>query len=164
MYMPKVYIDCNATEEKYSLNAFGVFKEMEALKEMSYDLKRNTLMHRLAFQKDYSLIDNERRYCPFYYLIPVDVQTDKGTSLGDTQTMYRNTAEMLYHVHNSAAGAAFRNLKSRCASICMRACVATCCATGFSMKIILSRRNRLPGWPTRYLNSSATAADRSAPG
>lgn len=36
MYMPKVYIDCNATEEKYSLNAFGVFKEMEALKEMSY--------------------------------------------------------------------------------------------------------------------------------
>lgn len=109
MYMPKVYIDCNATEEKYSLNAFGVFKEMEALKEMSYDLRRNTLMHRLAFQKDYSLIDNERRYCPFYYLIPVDVQTDKGTSLGDTQTMYRNTAEMLYHVHNSAAGAAFRS-------------------------------------------------------
>lgn len=109
MYMPKVYIDSNATEEKYALNAFGVFTELEAFKEMSYDIDHSTVMHRLAFQNDYNLIDSNKRYCPFYYLIPVDIQTDKGTSLGTTHTMYRNTAEMLYHLHNGKAGATFRS-------------------------------------------------------
>lgn len=109
MYMPKVFIDCNATEEKYSLNAFGVFSELEAFKVMSYDKKRNTVMHRLAFNNDYNLVDENKRYCPFYYLIPVDIQTDKGTSLGDPHTMIRNTAEMLYHLHNGQAGATFRS-------------------------------------------------------
>lgn len=109
MYMPKVYIDSNATEEKYALNAFGVFSELEAFKEMSYDIDRSTVMHRLAFQNDYNLIDSNKRYCPFYYLIPVDIQTDKGTSLGTTHTMYRNTAEMLFHLHNGKAGATFRS-------------------------------------------------------
>ena len=109
MYMPKVYIDSNATEEKYTLNAFGVFSELEAFKAMSYDKNQNTVMHRLAFQNDYSLVNGQKRYCPFYYLIPVDIQTDKGTSLGTTRTMYRNTAEMLFHLHNGKAGATFRS-------------------------------------------------------
>ena len=109
MYMPKVYIDSNATEEKYTLNAFGVFSELEAFKAMSYDKTQNTVMHRLAFQNDYSLVNAQKRYCPFYYLIPVDIQTDKGTSLGTTRTMYRNTAEMLFHLHNGKAGATFRS-------------------------------------------------------
>jgi hypothetical protein len=51
--MPKVYIDSNATEEKYALNAFGVFTELEAFKAMSFDKNQNTVMHRLAFQNDY---------------------------------------------------------------------------------------------------------------
>lgn len=109
MYMPKVYIDSNATEEKYTLNAFGVFSELEAFKAMSFEKSQNTVMHRLAFQNDYSLINSNKRYCPFYYLIPVDIQTDKGTSLGTTRTMYRNTAEMLFHLHNGKAGATFRS-------------------------------------------------------
>ena len=109
LYMPKVYIDSNATEDKYTLNAYGVFTELEAFKTMSFDKNRNTVMHRLAFQNDYSLIDSDKRYCPFYYLIPVDIQTDKGTSLGNTRTMYRNTAEMLYHLHHGKAGATFRS-------------------------------------------------------
>jgi hypothetical protein len=109
MYMPKVYIDSNATEEKYTLNAFGVFSELEAFKAMSFKQKQNTVMHRLAFQNDYTLIDSNKRYCPFYYLIPIDIQTDKGTSLGTTRTMYRNTAEMLYHLHHGKAGATFRS-------------------------------------------------------
>ncbi len=109
MYMPKVYIDSNSTEDKYTLNAFGVFSELSAFKAMSYNEKQNTIMHRLAFQNDYTLIDSQRRYNPFYYLIPVDIQTDKGTSLGTTRTMYRNTAEMLYHLHNGKAGATFRS-------------------------------------------------------
>lgn len=109
LYMPKVYIDSNATEDKYTLNAYGMFTELEAFKAMSFDNKRNTVMHRLAFQNDYSLIDSDKRYCPFYYLIPVDVQTDKGTSLGNTRTMYRNTAEMLFHLHHGKAGATFRS-------------------------------------------------------
>ena len=109
MYMPKVYIDSNATEEKYALNAFGVFSELEAFKAMSFDKNQNTVMHRLAFQNDYSLINSNKRYCPFYYLIPIDIQTDKGTSLGTTRTMYRNTAEMLFHLHNGKAGATFRS-------------------------------------------------------
>ena len=109
MYMPKVYIDSNSTEEKYTLNAFGVFSELQAFKKMSYEPKQNMVMHRLAFQNDYNLIDSDRRYCPFYYLIPIDIQTDKGTSLGTTRTMYRNTAEMLYHLHHGKAGATFRS-------------------------------------------------------
>ena len=109
MYMPKVYIDSNSTEEKYTLNAYGVFTELEAFKKMSYEANQMTVMHRLAFQNDYSLINSSLRYCPFYYLIPVDIQTDKGTSLGTTRTMYRNTAEMLYHLHNGKAGATFRS-------------------------------------------------------
>lgn len=109
LYMPKVYIDSNATEDKYTLNAYGVFTELEAFKAMSFDKKQNIVMHRLAFQNDYSLIDPDKRYCPFYYMIPVDIQTDKGTSLGNTRTMYRNTAEMLYHLHHGKAGATFRS-------------------------------------------------------
>ena len=109
MYMPKVYIDSNATEEKYALNAFGVFKEVEAFKAMSYNDNQKTVMHRMAFANDYNLIDAQRRYCPFYYMIPIDIQTDKGTSLGNTRTMYRNTAEMLYHLHAGQGGDTFRS-------------------------------------------------------
>lgn len=109
LYMPKVFIDANSTEEKYSLNAFGVFSELEAFKKMSYDAKQNTVMHRLAFNNDYNLVDANKRYCPFYYVIPVDIQTDKGTSLGSPHTMVQNTAEMLFHLHNGQAGATFRS-------------------------------------------------------
>ena len=66
MYMPKVYIDSNATEEKYALNAFGVFTELQAFKSMSFNKSQNIVMHRLAFQNDYSLINSNKRYCPFY--------------------------------------------------------------------------------------------------
>lgn len=109
MYMPKVYIDSNATEEKYALNAFGVFTEVEAFKSMSYEPEQKTVMHRMAFANDYNLIDAERRYCPFYYMIPIDIQTDKGTSMGSTRVMYRNTAEMLYHLHYGQGGDTFRS-------------------------------------------------------
>ena len=109
MYMPKFFIDANATEEKYSLNAYGVFSELEAFKVMSYNPNQYTVMHRLAFNSDYNLVDMNKRYCPFYYMIPVDIQTDKGTSLGSPHTMIRNTAEMLYHLHNGQAGATFRS-------------------------------------------------------
>ena len=109
LYMPKVFIDCNSTEEKYSLNAFGVFSELEAFKKMSYEDKQKTVMHRLAFNNDYNLVDASKRYCPFYYVIPIDIQTDKGTSLGSPSTMCRNTAEMLFHLHNGQAGATFRS-------------------------------------------------------
>ncbi|MCM1292071.1 MAG: hypothetical protein NC111_04525 [Bacteroides sp.] len=109
LYMPKVFIDANSTEEKYSLNAFGVFTELEAFKKMSYEERQKTVMHRLAFNDDYNLVDGTKRYCPFYYVIPVDIQTDKGTSLGSPSTMCHNTAEMLYHLHNGQAGATFRS-------------------------------------------------------
>ncbi|MCQ2218918.1 MAG: tubulin-like doman-containing protein [Paludibacteraceae bacterium] len=109
MYMPKIYIDYNATEEKYALNAFAVFSEIQAFKEMSLSPKQNTVMHRMAFLNDYNLVDSKRRYCPFYYLIPIDIQTDKGTSLGSTRVMYRNTAEMLYILHEGAGGQTFRS-------------------------------------------------------
>jgi hypothetical protein len=109
MYMPKVFIDCNSSEEKYSLNAFSVFSELEAFKKMSYEENQKAVMHRLAFNNDYNLVDASKRYCPFYYVIPVDIQTDKGTSLGSPSTMCHNTAEMLYHLHNGQAGATFRS-------------------------------------------------------
>ncbi len=109
MYMPKVFIDSNSTEEKYSLNAYAVFSEVEAFKKMSYVDNQKTVMHRLAFNNDYNLVDANRRYCPFYYMIPIDIQTDKGSSLGDTHTMVHNTAEMLYHLHSGQGGATFRS-------------------------------------------------------
>lgn len=109
MYMPKVYIDCNATEEKYALNAYAVFSEIQAFKEMSQNRNQNTVMHRMAFVNDYNLIDSKRKYCPFYYLIPIDIQTDKGTSLGSTHVMYHNTAEMIYILHHGAGGETFRS-------------------------------------------------------
>lgn len=109
LYMPKVFIDANSTEEKYSLNAFGVFTELEAFKKMSFEENQKTVMHRLAFNNDYNLVDYSKRYCPFYYVIPIDIQTDKGTSLGDPNTMCHNTAEMLYHLHYGQAGSTFRS-------------------------------------------------------
>jgi hypothetical protein len=109
LFMPKVFIDINSTEEKYSLNAFGVFSEIEAFKKMSYEENQKTVMHRLAFNNDYNLVDASKRYCPFYYVIPIDIQTDKGTSLGDPNTMCHNTAELLYHLHYGQAGATFRS-------------------------------------------------------
>ena len=109
MYMPKVFIDSNSTEEKYSLNAYAVFSEVEAFKKMSYVENQKTVMHRLAFNNDYNLVDANRRYCPFYYMIPIDIQTDKGSSLGDPHTMVHNTAEMLYHLHSGQGGATFRS-------------------------------------------------------
>ena len=107
MYMPKFYIDKNSTEEKYSLNAFAVFKEIEGIKAMSNDPKRNKVFHRLAFLKDYNLINSDERYDPFYYLIPIDCQTDNGTNIGDA--MYPNTAEMLYYVHEGEGGMALHS-------------------------------------------------------
>lgn len=106
-YMPKYYIDKNSTEEKYSLNAFAVFSEIEASKAWSMDERRNKLFHRLAFVKDYNLIDEKTKYDPFYYLIPVDCQTDNGTNIGDG--MYSNTAEMLYYIHDGEGGAALHS-------------------------------------------------------
>lgn len=107
MYMPKFYIDKNSTEEKYSTNAFAVFSEIEAFKSMSMDELRNKVFHRLAFTKDYNLIDEEHRYDPFYYLIPIDCQTDNGTNIGDA--MYQNTAEMLYYIHDGQGGTALHS-------------------------------------------------------
>lgn len=109
MYMPKIYIDQNNTEEKYTLNAYGVFSEIEAFKCMSQVPSQNTVFHRMALVNDYNLIDADRKYCPFYYLIPIDVQTDKGTSLGTQHEMYRNTAELLFHVHEGKGGETFRS-------------------------------------------------------
>ena len=107
MYMPKVFIDANSTEEKYSLNAFGVFSELEAFKKMNYEENQKTVMHRLAFNDDYNLVDYDNGYRPFSYMIPIDIQTDKGTSLGSINTMCHNTAEMLYHLHTGQAGKTF---------------------------------------------------------
>lgn len=109
MYMPKIYIDQNNTEEKYTLNSYGVFSELEAFKCMSQEPSQNTVFHRMALVNDYNLIDTNRKYCPFYYMVPIDVQTDKGTSLGTQHEMYRNTAELLYHVHEGKGGETFRS-------------------------------------------------------
>ena len=151
MYMPKLYIDQNSTEEKYTLNAYGVFSEIEAFKCMSQEPSQNTVFHRMALVNDYNLIDPNRKYCPFYYLIPIDVQTDKGTSLGTQHEMYRNTAELLYHIHEGKGGETFRsdidnymndimerlwamfrytNQRNRCAPICVPVLSAMCCVTG----------------------------------
>lgn len=107
MYMPKFYIDKNSTEEKYSANAFALMSEIEAIKAMSMDTKRNTLYHRLAFIKDYNLINSQQRYDPFYYMIPIDCQTDKGANIGSA--MYSNTAEMLFYIHEGNGGDALHS-------------------------------------------------------
>ena len=107
MYMPKFYIDKNSTEEKYSANAFAMLSEVEAFKAMSMDQKRNKLFHRLALVKDYNLINSDARYDPFYYMIPIDCQTDKGANIGSA--MYSNTAEMLFYIHEGNGGDALHS-------------------------------------------------------
>ncbi len=107
MYMPKFYIDKNSTEDKYSINAFAVFKEIEGIKAMSNDAEKCKIFHRLALLKDYNLINTDARYDPFYYLIPVDCQTDNGTNIGSA--MYPNTAEMLFHIHEGEGGEALHS-------------------------------------------------------
>jgi len=109
MYMPEAYIERNHTEEKYSLNAFAVLSEMEAFKVMSKNNDQNKVMHRMAFMSDYNLINKNRPYSPFYYMIPVDIQTDKGTNFGSPRTMYRNTAELLFHLHAGQGGMTHRS-------------------------------------------------------
>lgn len=108
-YMPKAYIDANPTNDKYALNAYAVMQEEEGLKKWSKDADKNRLFHRLAMVKDYNLINKNLPYNPFYFMIPIDYQTDKETTLGDMQTMYRNTSEMLYYVHSGEGGAQFRS-------------------------------------------------------
>ena len=81
--------------------------EIEAIKAMSMDPKRNTLYHRLAFIKDYNLINSQQRYDPFYYMIPIDCQTDKGANIGSA--MYSNTAEMLFYIHEGNGGDALHS-------------------------------------------------------
>ena len=107
MYMPKYYIDKNSTEEKYSINAFAVFKEIEGIKAMSNDADKCKIFHRLALLKDYNLIDTDARYDPFYYLIPIDCQTDNGTNIGDS--LYPNTATLLYYIHEGEGGEALHS-------------------------------------------------------
>ena len=107
MFMPKFYIDKNSTEEKYSINAFAVFKEIEAIKAMSNDADKCKIFHRLALLKDYNLINTDARYDPFYYLIPIDCQTDNGTNIGDA--LYPNTAKLLYYVHEGEGGEALHS-------------------------------------------------------
>ena len=107
MYMPKFYIDKNSTEEKYSINAFAVFKEIEGIKAMSNDADKCKIFHRLALLKDYNLINTDARYDPFYYLIPIDCQTDNGTNIGDA--LYPNTAKLLYYVHEGEGGEALHS-------------------------------------------------------
>ena len=107
MYMPKYYIDKNSTEEKYSINAFAVFKEIEGIKAMSNDADKCKIFHRLALLKDYNLINTDARYDPFYYLIPIDCQTDNGTNIGDA--LYPNTAKLLYYVHEGEGGEALHS-------------------------------------------------------
>lgn len=109
MYMPEAYIERNHTEEKYSLNAYAVLSEMDAFKVMSNNNEQNRVMHRMALMSDYNLINKDRPYNPFFYLIPVDIQTDKGTNFGSPRTMYRNTAELLYHLHTGQGGMTHRS-------------------------------------------------------
>ena len=109
MYMPQWYIDHNGRNEKYPRNAFAVMSELEAEMAWSKKPETATLFHRLALNDRYSRINTSLPYRPFEALIPVDFQTEAGNNLGNLDSMYSNTAELLCYLHDGPGARGFES-------------------------------------------------------
>lgn len=103
LYMPRVYIDKNRGDSKYLCNAEAVFLEMNGYQAMSYsgNPTYTEKAHRMLFRPDNLQVRAKTEYHPFSSCIPIDLQTENGNNLMSPQTMYSNTAELLFFIHQS---------------------------------------------------------------
>lgn len=103
MYMPRYYIDANNQDTKYLCNAPAVFQELDSFKAMSFEAEPRfqAAPHQLLLRPNNLKINSSERFSPCLSVIPIDIQTERGNHLIDASTMYANTAELLYFVHQS---------------------------------------------------------------
>lgn len=103
MYMPRYYIDANKNDSKYVCNAQAVFHEMNGLQQIAclQDENIKQMVKQMMFSPNNLTVGENVHYKPFLSCIPIDVQTEKGSSLLSTNVMYSNTAELLFFIHQS---------------------------------------------------------------
>lgn len=103
MYMPRFYIDANKGDLKYLCNAQAVFHEMNGYQQMAcrQEQEMEEKVKQMMFLPDNLPVSENVYFRPFSSCIPIDVQTERGNSLMSTETMYSNTAELLYFIHQS---------------------------------------------------------------
>ena len=109
LFMPRLYININPKNERYPVNTIAVFKELDAIQSWATDPEKNKLYHRLAVLGDDVNINNTLPYRPFEFCIPIDINTDNFNNLGDPDKLYRNTAELLYYIHDGEGGDGFKS-------------------------------------------------------
>lgn len=103
MYMPRYYIEANNQDPKYLYNASAVFQELDSFKSMFYenDERFKQAPHTLLYRPMNLTLEGDERFSPFLSVIPIDIQTERNNHLMDSGSMYANTAELLYFVHQS---------------------------------------------------------------
>ncbi len=109
LFMPRLYININPKNERYPVNTIAVFKELDAIQSWATDPVKNKLYHRLAVLGEDVNINNTLPYRPFEFCIPIDINTDNFNNLGSPHKLYRNTAELLYYIHDGEGGNGFKS-------------------------------------------------------
>lgn len=109
LYMPRIYMNLNAENEKYPRNAYSVFKEIEAFQKWSKEADKNTIFHRMAMVDDYTLFDETLPYRPFEFCIPIDYHTERNSNMGTIEKMYSNTAELMFYIHSGKGAGGFKS-------------------------------------------------------
>lgn len=109
LYMPRIYMNINAENEKYPRNAFAVFKELEAFQKWSKDATKSRIFHRMAMLDSFTLFDESLPYRPFEFCIPIDFHTDNNNNLGNINKMYSNTAELMFYIHSGQGARGFKS-------------------------------------------------------
>lgn len=109
LFMPRIFINVNAENDKYPRNAYAVFKEIEAFQKWSKEADKNTIFHRMAIVDDYTLFDESLPYRPFEFCIPIDYHTDRNSNMGTIEKMYSNTAELMFYIHSGKGAGGFKS-------------------------------------------------------
>lgn len=109
LYLYTPYFFCNQVSEdilhRMRCNAVAVFKELGILNEWAHDEQKNKNIHQYVDSLS-GIIDRQKGYRPFDYLIPIDYNTDKGGNLGTQDALYSTAAELIFYTHdgNGASG------------------------------------------------------------
>lgn len=109
LWMPRIFMNLNADNEKYPRNAYAVFQEIEAFQKWTKESPKNLLYHRMAMTDDFTLFDEKMAYRPFEFCIPIDFHTEKNSNLGDISKMYSNTAELMFYIHSGEGASGFKS-------------------------------------------------------
>jgi hypothetical protein len=104
LYMPKFYINANANNSNYPLNAYALFSELDLLVADRFDGQSNSsIMHRLNLLSEEATLKGQ--FKPFSYCIPIDFYTEADNNFRDKTEMFQNTAEMIFYLFKGQGGA-----------------------------------------------------------